>query len=201
MPPRRRPAPVTPPAPALEKIEPPKPAREMAPAPAPVEKPDMNLPRKIQISTQLVARTAPKYSPASDNSQQQQRQARAIRSALRNLKSNLTPGTVVDMPGNSGGAAYASYRDAIATVYYEAWTPPAEADNEEANTRVSVTIANDGTVITARIVTPSGDAKVDTSIQRTLERVTFIAPFPRGAVEKERTYVINFNLKAKRMLE
>jgi TonB family protein len=167
----------------------------MAPAPAPVEKPDMNLPRRIQISTQLVARTAPKYSP--DSSQQ----AQAVRNALRNLKKNFTPGTVVDMPGNSGGAAYASYRDAIASIYYEAWTPPGAADNEEANTRVSVTIANDGTVITAHIVTPSGDAKVDASIQRTLERVTFIAPFPKGAVEKERTYMINFNLKAKRMLE
>jgi len=42
---------------------------------------------------------------------------------------------------------------------------------------------------------------MDASIQRTLERVTFIAPFPNGAVEKERTYIINFNLKAKRMLE
>ena len=161
--------------------------------PAPTPEPT----RKIQISTQLVARTAPKASPnASDATR-----ARAIRSALRNLKSNLTPGTVVDMPGNSGGAAYASYRDAIATIYYDAWTPPGEADNEEANTRVSVTIANDGTVLNARIVTPSGDAKVDASIQRTLERVTFIAPFPPGAVEKERPYIINFNLKAKRMLE
>src|ERR1019366_8061066 len=74
--------------------------------------------------------------------------------------------------------------------------PPGNADNDEANTRVSVTIANDGTVISARIVTPSGDTKVDASIQRTLERVTYIAPFPKGAVEKERTYIINFNLKA-----
>ena len=195
--------PPTPPAPkpvvtpptimqTLEKVFNPEPVK---PAPTP------ELPRKIQISTQLVVRTAPKNSATADHSQQQQRQARAIRSALRNLKSNLTPGTVVDMPGNSGGAAYASYRDAIATIYYDAWTPPGEANNEEANTRVSVTIANDGTVITARIVTPSGDSKVDASIQRTLERVTFIAPFPKGAVEKERTYLINFNLKAKRMLE
>jgi TonB family protein len=176
----------------LEKVFNPEPVKP-EPKPEPLHKP--------QISTQLVTRTAPKNSPAADNSQQQQRQARAIRSALRNLKSNLTPGTVVDMPGNSGGAAYASYRDAIASIYYEAWAPPGAADNEEANTRVSVTIANDGTVITARIVTPSGDAKVDASIQRTLERVTFIAPFPKGAVEKERNYIINFNLKAKRMLE
>jgi TonB family protein len=170
----------------LEKVFKPEPVK---PAPNPES------PRKIQISTQLVTRTAPKNAP--DNSQQ----ARAVRSVIRDLKKNFTPGTVVDMPGNSGGAAYASYRDVIATLYYEAWTPPGAADNEEANTRVSVTIANDGTVISARIVTPSGDARVDASIQRTLERVTFIAPFPKGAVEKERTYLINFNLKAKRMLE
>jgi TonB family protein len=150
---------------------------------------------KIQIDKRLVTRTPPKNIP--DNSQQ----ARALRNAIQNLKKKFAPGTVVDMPGNSSGAAYASYRDAIATIYYEAWTPPGNADNDEANTKVSVTIANDGTVISARIVTPSGDTHVDASIQRTLERVTFIAPFPAGAPEKERTYIINFNLKAKRLLE
>ena len=124
-----------------------------------------------------------------------------VRNAIQNLKKNFSPGTTVDMPGNSSGAAYANYRDVIVSIYYEAWTPPDNTDNDEANTRVSVTIANDGTVISARIVTPSGDANVDASIQRTLERVTFIAPFPKGAMEKERTYIINFNLKAKRMLE
>ena len=192
------PAPVTPPQPpppVPEKMEQPKLVKETVKAPAPVEKLDAGELRKIQISTQLVARTAAETSPNAAA------RARAIRSALRNLKKNFTPGTVVDMPGNNGGAAYASYRDAIATIYYEAWTPPGNADNDEANTKVSVTIANDGTVISARIVTPSGDAQVDASIQRTLERVTFIAPFPKGAVEKERNYIINFNLKAKRMLE
>jgi TonB family protein len=200
-----------PPAPV---VTPPQP-QPTPPAPKPVEtpptlaqtlerifkpepvKPTTNTaqPHKIQINKQLVTRTPPKNIP--DNSQQ----ARAVRSALRNLKKNFTPGTVVDMPGNSSGEAYASYRDVIATIYYEAWTPPGNADNDEANTKVSVTIANDGTVISARIVTPSGDMHVDTSIQRTLERVTFIAPFPKDAVEKERTYIINFNLKTKRMLE
>jgi TonB family protein len=194
------PAPVvTPPAPAPEKmvkVEPVKPPDKPSPDNLkPVEKSAKTEPRKVQISTQPVTRTAPKTSPNDDA------RARAFKNAVQRLKKNFTPGTVVDMPGNGGGAAYASYRDAIATRYYEAWDPPGDADNEEANTKVSVTIANDGTVISARIVTPSGDARVDTSIQRTLERVTFIAPFPKSAVEKERTYIINFNLKAKRMLE
>ena len=187
-PPPTPPAPVTQPtlAERIERIfkpEPPKPTL------------DKVQPRKIQINKQLVTRTPPKNVP--DNSQQ----ARAVRNAIRNLKKKFAPGTVVDMPGNSSGAAYANYRDVIASIYYEAWTPPGNADNDEADTKVSVTIANDGTVISARIITPSGDTHVDASIQRTLERVTFIAPFPKGAVEKERTYTINFNLKAKRMLE
>lgn len=103
------------------------------------------------------------------------------------------------MPGNSS-AAYANYADVVKSVYEQAWVPPDNAENDEANTKVRVTIASDGTVISARIITPSGDAGVDASIQRTLERVTFIKPFPAGAQEQERTYIINFNLKAKRML-
>jgi TonB family protein len=194
---------VTPPAPAPEKIvkaEPVKPPDKLSPDNlTPVEKPAKTEPRKIQISTQLVTRTAPKNSPAADNSQQQQRQAQAIQSALRNLKSNLTPGTTIDMPGNSS-VAYANYASAVKSIYEQAWVPPDNADNDEANAKVSVTIANDGTVISAHIVTPSGDAGVDASVQRTLNRVTFIEPFPDGAKEKERTYIINFNLKTKRLL-
>jgi len=143
-----------------------------------------------------MTRTAPKEAPMSDNSQQ--RQARAIRSALRNLKSNLASATTVDMPGNSS-VAYANYATVVKSVYEQAWILPNDvADN--ANTKVSVTIANDGTVISARIITPSGDAGLDASVQRTLERVKFIAPFPEGATEKERTYTINFNPQVKRLL-
>jgi len=104
------------------------------------------------------------------------------------------------MPGNSS-AAYANYASVVKSVYEQAWTPPDDTASDDANTKVSITIASDGTVVSARILTPSGDASVDASIQRTLDRVTFIKPFPEGAKEKERIYIINFNLKAKRMLE
>jgi protein TonB len=194
---------ITPPAPVPEKIvkaEPVKPPDKLSPDNlTPVEKPAKTEPRKIQISTQLVTRTAPKNSPAADNSQQQQRQAQAIRSALRNLKSNLTRGTTIDMPGNSS-VAYANYASVVKSIYEQAWVPPDNANNDEANAKVSVTIASDGTVISAHIVAPSGDAGVDASVQRTLNRVTFIEPFPDGAKEKDRTYIINFNLKTKRLL-
>ena len=126
-------------------------------------------------------------------------QARAIESALRNLKNSLSSDAGTGTGGTGGGAA--NYRDAVYSIYNQAWTLPANIANEDENVMVTITIASDGTVLNARIVTPSGDAPVDASVQRTLERVTFIAPFPKGAKEKERTYTINFNPKAKRMLE
>ena len=198
---------VTPPAPEPEKVEKAEPVKPPDKLPAdelkPVEKKTAKLPeRKIQINTQLVARVSPRNSAAAAaqaEAREQQRRAQAVRSALRDLKGNLTSATVVDAPG-SGSAAYANYRDVVGSIYYAAWTPPDDAANDDAITRVSVTIASDGTVVAARIIAPSGDAGVDNSIQRALDRVTFIAPFPEGATEKERTFIIKFNLKAKRML-
>ena len=202
-PPVVQPAPQPPPPQPIvtpPKVETPEPIKQvvkaLTPEPKPAEKPVVNQTPKIQINTQLVTRTAPKNPPTVDNSRQN---ARAFRNALRNLKSNLTSDTTVDLPGNSS-AAYANYADAVKSIYEQAWTLPADTASDDANTKVSITIASDGTVISARIIAPSGDANVDTSIQRTLERVTFIAPFPKGAPEKERTYIINFNLKAKRLL-
>jgi TonB family protein len=104
------------------------------------------------------------------------------------------------MPGNSS-VAYANYASAVRSKYDEAWTLPDHIANDEEITKASITIASDGTVITARIVTPSGDANVDASVQRALDRVSYIAPFPEGTTDKERTYMINFNPKSKKMLE
>jgi len=213
------PAPVAPPAPPVPVVQPPPPplAKPVVPPaptltervekffkPEPPPKPAPEQPvtetHKIQVSTKLVTRTAPKNSPPTpDNSQQQQRQAKAIRSALRNLKTSLTSSTTVDMPGNSS-VAYANYATAVKSIYEQAWILPNDV-SDNANTKVSVTIASDGTVITARIIDPSGDAGLDASVQRTLDRVKFIAPFPAGSTDKERTYVINFNPQVKRLLE
>ena len=182
----------------LEKIfksDPVKPTPDLTP----VEKQNPKQPPKVDLHP--VTRIAPKNSPAIkpvDDSQQKLR-AQAFQNAARNLKNNLTPAMTVDMPGDSS-AAYANYASVVKSIYEQAWVPPDDAANDEANTKVSVTIASDGTVITARVIGASGDSGVDASVQRTLDRVTFIAPFPPDTTDKERTYIINFNLKAKRML-
>ena len=100
----------------------------------------------------------------------------------------------IDLPGNSS-AAYASYGSVVTSVYHQKWITlePTGMEKENAVVTFKVTIASDGTVISARIITPSGDTNVDRGVQRMLDGVPFIAPFPEGATEKERTYTIDFN--------
>ena len=186
------------PAPPTPAVQPaPKPPVKPAPDLTPVEKPAKSQPHKIQPDLTPTVRTAPKDSTRTANPQQT---ARAITTAIRNLKKNLSPGTTIDMPGNSS-VAYANYASVVKSIYDRAWTLPDSIANDDENVKVTVTIASDGTVISAHVIERAGDAPVDNSVQRTLDRVTFIAPFPEGATEKERTYTINFNPKAKRTLE
>ena len=165
--------------------------------------------KKLQISTIPVLRksTAQKISkqPAQADARMQQlaelrrRAATQLSKAARSL-TDLSSSTTIEEVGHGGGAAYANYAQIVKSIYEQAWIPPDDAANDEAITKVTVAIANDGQVLSANIVRQSGDSKVDSSVRRTLDRVTFIAPFPEGAKEKERTYTINFNLKAKRAL-
>ena len=173
----------------VEKFFKPEPAK---PVPAPAENP----PHTPKVNLTLTTRMPPKGNstparPAPDNS-------KAVATALAALRKNLSSPTEIAPVGNSSVAA-ANYAQTVKSVYERAWAPPAETASDDANVKVRVTIASDGTVISAQIIGPSGDPSVDTSVQNTLDRVQFIAAFPSGSADTERTYIINFNLKAKRL--
>jgi TonB family protein len=198
--PQPKPEPVAPP----EKIQPEdlKPADlpEPKPKPKPHEiKPDLTKAvRKVTDDSAAEAEKAAKAA-AKEAKRLANERAKAFQRAARSIKENSSTSTSVDMPGDST-VAYANYASIVKSVYTQAWVPPDDTASDDANVKVSVTIANDGSVVSAHIVGPSGDASVDRSVQKTLDRVSEIAPFPDGATDKERTYIINFNLKAKRML-
>lgn len=185
---------VTPPAPTLvERVEKLFKTTEEKPLHTKTE----NSPHTPKVNLTPVTRVVPKNSSTltkttTDNS-------KAIASALRALRKNLSAPTTVAPVGNSSVAA-ANYAQVVKSVYEQAWTPPDSTASDDANVKVRVTIASDGRVISAEVIGPSGDASVDRSVQNTLDRVTDIAPFPPGSADTERTYIINFNLKAKRML-
>ena len=197
----------TPPTPAVQPVPPPpapKPVTEPSPswlkrifepAPKPAPNPTESKPEhKIQVNTDLVTRTAPKNNPNQSTPNNSRRDVRALNSTIKNLRSNLSSPTEVNLPGDST-VAYANYGSVVTSVYHQKWITlePTGMEKENAVVTFKVTIASDGSVISASIVTPSGDANVDRGVQRMLDDVTFIAPFPEGATEKERTYTIDFN--------
>ena len=182
--------------------DPPKPVPVDNTEPAP--KPKAHV---VKVDLKKVTHTAPKVTDTSEADAREAakeakaaaRRAKLIAAAARAIEDNASSATTVEMPG-TGSVSYANYASVVKSVYERAWRTPNDASNDDANTRVSVTIGSDGTVISSRILDPSGDSAVDASVRRTLDNVNFIAPFPDGAKEKEKTFIINFNLKAKRML-
>jgi TonB family protein len=222
-PPPAPPVPPAPPAPTPK--PPPEPAKAEAPQPPPEPvkpqstdpdalepKPDKK-PRLPNVPTTPIVRkrdTSKKTSTTSTTSSEEKeakriaernaRIAAALGASARSLRSDLKPGTSIEAFGpGGGGEVYAGYDQVVQSVYWHAWVPPEDTASDTAIVRASVVIASDGTVLSARVIQPSGDASVNRSVQRTLENVTFIHAFPEGAKEKQRTYTIKFDLKAKRL--
>jgi TonB family protein len=121
--------------------------------------------------------------------------------SLRGVAEGFQSGTVVQAWG-PGGEAYASYDAMVEAIYGEEWRRrvPDELTDDEATCRVRVTIARNGDVLSGTIVDYSRNSALDNSVRRTLGAVKFVAPFPQGAKENQRTYTINFNLRLKRGL-
>jgi TonB family protein len=122
--------------------------------------------------------------------------------ALDNMKTGLragfTDGTVVEV-GGPGGEAYANYAQFVKEVYENAWNIPTDFLDQNATTVVTVVIDRSGNVIHASVQTKSGSTTLDRSVQRALDRVKFVAPFPEGAKDEKRTFTIDFNVKGKQL--
>jgi TonB family protein len=146
-----------------------------------------------------ITRPAPTHSTGHSGGPVREPLVNQFDVAIAAIKNNLTAGTQVKIPDH-GPELDPDYAGQVKEIYQMAWILPDDIANDNAITKVRVTIDRNGVVISALILSPSGDANVDSSVQRTLDRVTFVAPFPDGATEKERTFIINFNLKTKRML-
>lgn len=118
--------------------------------------------------------------------------------ALGNLSSG---GVAIRLHGpGGGGVPYANFWQAVMSAYDRAWQLPDGITDNGTTAMATVTIARDGTVVSARISQPSGNAALDASVRRALDRVKYAAPLPDSARENQRTITINFNVGAKRGL-
>ncbi len=165
----------------------------------------------MDISLKTVTKPSKAKSSSSSTStvdtQEEQRVAMAQKvlgqfdRSARTIGSGTGSATKIDGdygPGG-GGPSYASYEAWVWSYFDRAWVRPEDASREDATVEVTVTIASNGTVLAKRITKRSGDAAVDASVQRMLDRVVTVErPFPEGAKDRQRTYVIPFNMKTSR---
>jgi TonB family protein len=200
---------VRPPPAAPERVQKAEPVKEPTKTARKGDAPEKSGATKSKLNTNLVTRTRPTTAKTGTATPDTDSQTRAeakriadqIGRAAAAIRRNSTPSTSLEPFGpGGGGETYAGYDAWVKAVYENAWIAPDDTQTDDAVVKVRITIASDGKVTDYRILQLSGDEKVDASVRRTLERVTFIKPFPEGAKEKERNYTINFNLKAKRLL-
>ena len=175
-----------------------KPTPTVTPELKPAQRTEKSQDDNIKVNLTPVKHTKVSKKPTQDNSSD----AKAINSELRSLQKNLSSSTKIDVPG-TGAAAMANYATVVQSIYERAVVPnlPAEISHNDEHTKVRVTIARDGTVISSTIISPSGDSVWDNAVQRTLDQVTFVAKFPDGATEDQRSYTIDFNPQVARELQ
>ena len=205
------PQPPPPQPPEVKPIEPVRPVEPVAPPqrtePDDAKPDDLPVPKPtkpkhpIKVDLTEVTRNPRKAQERPDNQADKEAQklaqraldrANAFNKVLKTIRDKATSSTEIDMPGTSS-VSYANYGTIVVSVYHRAWAAPERMAEESAVVSFSVTISRDGSVVSSRITSPSGDASVDNAVQRMLDRVSFVHEFPEDTTDRERTYHIDFN--------
>ena len=163
--------------------------------PARLDRPKLSPANLTRITRTPRTRIPARVGPTEDSA------ATLIDRAVTSLGRGLSP--LTDIHTQFGGALDAAaqdYAQAVKDAYTQNWDPAGDgAAGDGALTRVTVTIASDGRVLSAKILNPSGDRRADQTVQEALRRVSLIRPFEPGAKDYQRTYTINFSLNARRL--
>jgi TonB family protein len=112
---------------------------------------------------------------------------------IKNMRGQLSGAINVDVTG-ANKAAFTSYASFVVSVYRRTWEPLIpDGLARERIAKVSVTIRSDGHVLSAKIIRKTGDAALDRSVQRALDRVKTIGErFPSGSKDSLRTFTLDF---------
>lgn len=93
-----------------------------------------------------------------------------------------------------------SYPQSPQRVFDQAWQAGTISRTSPAGALVKarVVVAKDGEVLSSAIIQASGNLEVDQSVQRILDSVKNVGPFPVGVTDKRKTFIISFSAKPKR---
>jgi len=183
--------------------------------PEPIQKPDVKPPEPKAVKDPFILK--PVVRKATDKPKDDTADVKPVRNAKAEAKARaagakiaqqlaktkeglqrgFAQGTAVDV-GGPGGEAYADYAHYVKEIYDDAWIVLPDLALDSGAAVVKVTIARDGHVVRAVIVDRSGQRSLDLSVQRALDKVTKLPPFPAEVKDEERTFTIKFDLEAKR---
>jgi TonB family protein len=112
---------------------------------------------------------------------------------IKSMRNQLSAAINVNVAG-ANAAAFTSYANFVVGVYRRTWEPLIPSGLARSRiAKVSVTIRRDGRVLSAKIISKTGDAALDRSVQRALDRVKTIGkPFPSGSKGSQRTFTLDF---------
>jgi len=185
----------TPPKPTTPKPEPKK--IQPKPKPKPVlPKPE---PKKIQPKPKpkiKVNLNSNVRKPDARNTKAQKeaaKQREALNRSLNKLDTKLSDRTAVNVP--LGLYASANYESLIRRKYMDATIHPGAISGDPV-VKVRLVIARNGRVISARVTGQSGFASWDRAVQKALDRVKFIKPFPESMKGSQQTFNLNFNSRS-----
>ena len=171
---------------------------------------------KIADTKTLISRKSEEDAKANQNAETEERAlsvaaAKAAQQAhlqrVAKMKSILggIPGGLsspvdihIDAGGGPNAAAFLDYGQMMVRIYEQMWLVPANLNDSLSIVSVTVTVARNGRVLKSQLLKPSGNSAIDKSVGETLQKVIQFEPFPASFREAQKTFNIDFNLKAKR---
>ncbi len=190
---------------ATKKVEKKEPVKEAAPVTKPLINTKVvkrtNDPTRVQQElAQKAAREKAEREYAKQVAQYNAERAKVLSQVggiVGGVGKSISQSTVV-APLGPGGLAFANYGSIVRDVYDRAWHVGQDLTDDDSTAVARVTIRRDGTVEDAKLHRRSGNSLLNKSVQRALDSVRKIAPFPEGATDSERTFTIEFNLKTRK---
>ena len=191
-------APVAPPpAPTPPKPTPPKPEpKKIQPKPKPkpvLSKPKIKPKPKPKIKVNLNSNIRKPDARNTKAQKEAAKQREALNRSLNKLDTKLSDRTAVNVP--LGRYASANYESLIRRKYMDATIHPGAISGDPV-VKVRLVIARNGRVISARVTGQSGLASWDRAVQKALDRVKFIKPFPESMKGSQQTFNLNFNSRS-----
>ncbi len=197
------------PAPPAPKKVPPKPKPKpkkiipkTKPEPKPVPtkpKPKKNTPKpkpkpkiKVNLNSNVRRSDTQKIKAQKEAAERARRAEARQQAAINKLETNLSGRTSVNVP--VGRYASANYESFIRRKYMDATIHPGAVSGDPV-VKVRLVIARSGRVISASVMGFSGAGSWDRAVQKALDRVKFIKPFPNSMKGAQQTFNLNFNSK------